>query len=44
MLKTRRRMEFFAFYDDQGIARHLEPDVAEGVDDRADQQLFLDLP
>lgn len=24
MLKTRRRMEFFAFYDDQGIARHLE--------------------
>lgn len=24
MLKTKRRMEFFAFYDDQGIARHLE--------------------
>ena len=24
MLRTKRRMEFFAFYDDQGIARHLE--------------------
>ena len=30
MLKTRRRMEFFAFYDDQGIARHLERMAQKG--------------
>lgn len=30
MLKTRRRMEFFAFYDDQGIARHLERMAGKG--------------
>lgn len=30
MLKTRCRMEFFAFYDDQGIARHLERMAQKG--------------
>ncbi len=30
MLKTKRRMEFFAFYDDQGIARHLERMAQKG--------------
>lgn len=30
MLRTKRRMEFFAFYDDQGIARHLERMAGKG--------------
>ena len=30
MLRTKRRMEFFAFYDDQGIARHLERMAQKG--------------
>ena len=30
MLRTKRRMEFFAFYDDQGIARHLERMARKG--------------